>query len=105
MLFLAEQGTNSDPLKRFVGYYCNTSATESKIARDVLVKGDCYFRTGDIMKWEYDGLRRYTLFEDRIGDTFRWKGENVSTMVVILPVSPLMHVGSRCSRRSISRNR
>ena len=105
MLFVAEQGKNGDPLKRFVGYYGNTSATEDKLAHDVLVKGDCYFRTGDIMKWEYDGLRRYTLFEDRIGDTFRWKGENVSTMVVILPVELLMYVGSRCNRRSISGNR
>jgi acyl-CoA synthetase (AMP-forming)/AMP-acid ligase II len=71
------QGTG----RTFQGYYGNESATKKKIARDVLTKGDCFFRTGDVVKCENDGLRRYTIFEDRIGDTFRWKGENVSTMV------------------------
>jgi acyl-CoA synthetase (AMP-forming)/AMP-acid ligase II len=70
-----------DAFKAFQGYYKNATATNKKKAYDVLTKGDTFFRTGDVVKRQHDGLRRYTLFEDRIGDTFRWKGENVSTMV------------------------
>lgn len=60
----------------FPGYFRNRKATDSKIMRNVLVKGDSYFRTGDMVKLDPDG-RMY--FHDRIGDTFRWKSENVST--------------------------
>jgi fatty-acyl-CoA synthase len=52
-----------------------------KIVRDVLSKGDAYFRTGDMVKFRKEGLSKYIIFDDRIGDTFRWKGENVSTLV------------------------
>eukprot|EP01064_Diplonema_japonicum_P018233 TRINITY_DN26914_c0_g1_i1.p1 TRINITY_DN26914_c0_g1~~TRINITY_DN26914_c0_g1_i1.p1 ORF type:complete len:635 (+),score=212.57 TRINITY_DN26914_c0_g1_i1:39-1943(+) len=58
--------------------YTNKEATEKKIMRDVFVKGDSYFRTGDLLR----KTNGYTYFVDRIGDTFRWKGENVSTMEV-----------------------
>ncbi|QSS48916.1 hypothetical protein I7I53_09125 [Histoplasma capsulatum var. duboisii H88] len=44
--------------------------------RNVLRKGDVWFRTGDVMRWDLEG-RWY--FSDRIGDTFRWRSENVST--------------------------
>lgn len=60
----------------FQGYFNNKKATESKVMRDVLVKGDAWYRTGDVMSWNDDGM---TYFSDRIGDTFRWKSENVST--------------------------
>ncbi|KAH6672451.1 hypothetical protein B0J14DRAFT_73901 [Halenospora varia] len=62
--------------RKFQGYYNNTDSTESKIMRDVLAKGDAWFRTGDMIIGTDQGL---TYFSDRIGDTFRWKAENVST--------------------------
>jgi fatty-acyl-CoA synthase len=63
---------------RFEGY-TNSEATEKKILRDVFKKGDTWFRTGDLLRCDADG---YFYFVDRIGDTFRWKGENVSTQEV-----------------------
>ncbi|KAJ3498041.1 hypothetical protein NLG97_g1437 [Lecanicillium saksenae] len=63
----------------FQGYYNNSEATKKKIIRDVVTKGDAWFRTGDSLRWGGDGL---IFFSDRLGDTFRWKGENVSTMEV-----------------------
>ncbi|KAH7166345.1 hypothetical protein EDB81DRAFT_284429 [Dactylonectria macrodidyma] len=68
-----------DPLKRFQGYFNNPAATESKLLRDVFRKGDVWFRTGDVVRWDSDGR---VFFHDRIGDTFRWKSENVSTAEV-----------------------
>jgi acyl-CoA synthetase (AMP-forming)/AMP-acid ligase II len=59
--------------------YTSKEATEKKIARDVFAKGDSYFRTGDLIRRDSKG---YFYFVDRIGDTFRWKGENISTMEV-----------------------
>jgi len=56
--------------------YVDKAATEKKVLRDVFAKGDAWFATGDLMKADADG---YFYFVDRIGDTFRWKGENVST--------------------------
>ncbi|WP_372784396.1 long-chain-acyl-CoA synthetase [Phenylobacterium sp.] len=56
--------------------YVDKAASEKKILRDVFEKGDAWFATGDLMKTDADG---YFYFVDRIGDTFRWKGENVST--------------------------
>lgn len=67
-------GEIKDP-KAFAGY-TNKKATESKILRDVFAPGDMYFRTGDLLKMDAEG---YLYFIDRCGDTFRWKGENVST--------------------------
>lgn len=66
----------NDIEKNFQGYFNNTKSTEGKIMRNVLVQGDAYFRTGDVISWYSDGR---TYFNDRIGDTFRWKSENVST--------------------------
>jgi fatty-acyl-CoA synthase len=63
---------------RFEGY-TDADATESKILRDVFARGDAWFRTGDLMRQDAQG---YFYFVDRIGDTFRWKGENVATSEV-----------------------
>lgn len=64
-----------DVRQRFEGYN-DQKATEKKLLRDVFEKGDLWFRTGDLLKKDKAG---YIYFIDRIGDTFRWKGENVST--------------------------
>jgi len=69
---------SSKPGQRFEGY-ATQSETEKKILRDVFAKGDVWFRTGDLMRKDAHG---YFYFVDRIGDTFRWKGENVSTTEV-----------------------
>jgi fatty-acyl-CoA synthase len=66
------------PANRFEGY-ANKAEDERKILRDVFEPGDAWFRTGDLMRKDEDG---YFYFVDRIGDTFRWKGENVSTSEV-----------------------
>lgn len=60
---------------RFEGY-TDESASEKKILRDAFEKGDAYFRSGDLLRMDEED---YFYFVDRIGDTFRWKGENVST--------------------------
>ena len=59
--------------------YTDSEATNRKILTDVFVSGDRYFRTGDLLRRDADD---YFYFVDRIGDTFRWKGENVSTAEV-----------------------
>jgi fatty-acyl-CoA synthase len=63
---------------RFEGY-TQKEATEKKILRGVFEPGDAWFRSGDLLSRDEDG---YYYFVDRIGDTFRWKGENVSTQQV-----------------------
>jgi fatty-acyl-CoA synthase len=63
---------------RFEGY-TDVRETEKKILHDVFAKGDAWFRTGDLMRLDAQG---YFHFIDRIGDTFRWKGENVATSEV-----------------------
>ncbi|KAI9769113.1 MAG: hypothetical protein M1840_004464 [Geoglossum simile] len=63
----------------FVGYYRDNNATQKKYERDVFRKGDLYYRSGDALRRSDDG-RWY--FMDRLGDTFRWKSENVSTAEV-----------------------
>lgn len=64
---------------KFQGYYGNDKASTSKIIRNVFKKGDAYYRSGDLQRRDADGR---WWFVDRIGDTFRWKGENVSTAEV-----------------------
>nr|QJU71813.1 long chain fatty acid transporter [Gambierdiscus polynesiensis] len=69
---------SDDPAKNFKGY-TDEKATSKKILTDVFAKGDSWFRTGDLLSKNSLGL---FFFADRIGDTFRWKGENCSTMEV-----------------------
>ena len=71
------------PAAKFDGY-CDATATKAKILRDVFKPGDAWFRTGDLLKRD---ARGYYYFVDRIGDTFRWKGENVSTTEVAETIS------------------
>lgn len=59
--------------------YTDRAATERKLLRDVFAAGDAWFRTGDLLRCDAEG---YYYFVDRIGDTFRWKGENVATQEV-----------------------
>ncbi|XP_040891760.1 very long-chain acyl-CoA synthetase [Toxotes jaculatrix] len=70
----------------FVGYAQNEEQTERKRLRNVLKKGDLYFNSGDLMRIDKDN---FIYFQDRVGDTFRWKGENVATTEVsdILTIS------------------
>ncbi len=73
----------NEPRQRFDGYN-DEKQSQKKILTDVFVKGDRWFRTGDLMRMDADG---YVYFVDRVGDTFRWKGENVSTSEVEIAVA------------------
>lgn len=59
--------------------YTDDNESNKKLFKNVLKDGDCYFNTGDLVK--YQGFR-HIAFVDRLGDTFRWKGENVATTQV-----------------------
>jgi len=71
-------GTADEGGGRFEGY-TDKAETEKKVLRDVFAKGDAWFRTGDLMRLDEHGFFH---FVDRVGDTFRWKGENVATSEV-----------------------
>ncbi|SLG56437.1 long-chain-acyl-CoA synthetase [Mycobacteroides abscessus] len=77
---------NTDaPTGRFEGYF-DAEATERKVLRNVFRPGDAYFRSGDLLRMDREG---FFYFVDRIGDTFRWKGENVATTEVAEVISVL----------------
>ena len=62
--------------------YTDKKASEEKVITDVFEKGDRWFNTGDLIKTMDVGFalgRKHYQFVDRVGDTFRWKAENVST--------------------------
>ncbi|TPX31177.1 hypothetical protein SmJEL517_g05431 [Synchytrium microbalum] len=67
-----------DPAKGrvFAGYYANDEGTNKKLIRNCFKTGDVFYRTGDLIRANRHG---WCFFSDRIGDTFRWKGENVAT--------------------------
>ncbi|CAB3399629.1 unnamed protein product [Caenorhabditis bovis] len=79
---------NKDALLKFEGYV-NSGDTQKKIYRNVFKQGDQCFASGDILYWDKLG---YLYFKDRRGDTFRWKGENVSTTEVEGILQPVMEV-------------
>jgi fatty-acyl-CoA synthase len=64
--------------------YTDKDATEKKLVRDAFKEGDVWFNTGDLMRSQGFG---HAAFTDRLGDTFRWKGENVATTEVEAAVS------------------
>ncbi|KAH0847984.1 Fatty acid transporter protein [Fonsecaea pedrosoi] len=74
---------------KYQGYFGNKKASDTKILRDVLKKGDAWFRSGDVIKLDKEGR---TWFMDRIGDTFRWRSENVSTAEVAQVLGEHPHV-------------
>lgn len=59
--------------------YTDQKSTDAKLLRDVFKAGDCWFNTGDLVR---DQGYAHIQFVDRVGDTFRWKGENVATTEV-----------------------
>lgn len=67
-----------DPHGAFRGY-TDRRASDARLARDVFELGDCYFRSGDLLRRDRHG---YFYFVDRLGDGFRWKGENVAALEV-----------------------
>ncbi|XP_077382358.1 long-chain fatty acid transport protein 1a [Festucalex cinctus] len=76
-----------DPLRRFDGYV-NHEATSKKIAQNVFKKNDSAYLSGDVLVMDELG---YMYFRDRSGDTFRWRGENVSTTEVEGILSSLLN--------------
>jgi len=74
---------NDDARFRFEGYQTK-EATQKKILRDVFNKGDAWFRTGDLLRRDNLG---YFYFVDRVGDTYRWRAENVATGEVAAALS------------------
>lgn len=74
------------PSRGFDGYV-DKEATQKKIAHDVMCKGDMWFRSGDLLIMDEFG---WMYFVDRMGDTFRWRGENVSTIEVEAVLSTVL---------------
>jgi fatty-acyl-CoA synthase len=76
-----EPGLLLSPVNRLQPFdgYTDPAASEKKLVRDAFRDGDCWFNTGDVMNPQGMG---HAAFVDRLGDTFRWKGENVATTQV-----------------------
>ena len=69
--------------------YSDAEASKKKVMTDVFAKGDKYFLSGDILRMDEEG---FLYFLDRMGDTFRWKGENVSTTEVESIITNLLQL-------------
>ncbi len=78
--------------------YTSKEADQKKIFRNVFEEGDIYFNSGDLLKeiGQFKKIYKFTQFVDRIGDTFRWKGENVSTEEVEALVNDFDQVKMCC---------
>ncbi len=76
-----EPGLLISPVNRLSPFdgYTDPKASEKKLIRNAFRDGDVWFNTGDVMKPQGLG---HAAFGDRLGDTFRWKGENVATTEV-----------------------
>jgi fatty-acyl-CoA synthase len=72
-------GTDKELAGRFEGY-ADAAASARKVLRNVFKEGDSWYRTGDLMRRDERG---FYYFVDRVGETYRWKGENVSTAEVL----------------------
>jgi fatty-acyl-CoA synthase len=77
---------------RFEGY-TDAEATETKLLRDVFEPADAWVRTGDLMYTDEQG---FWWFVDRVGDTFRWKAENVATAEVVAAIRSFAGVADAC---------
>jgi len=77
---------------RFEGY-TDAAASGAKLLRDVFIPGDAWVRTGDLMYTDEQG---FWYFVDRLGDTFRWKGENVATAEVAAALRDFAGVREAC---------
>ncbi|KAK8240865.1 long-chain fatty acid transport protein [Phyllosticta capitalensis] len=73
---LADNGYAGNFTTKDSGYFRNRPAWTKRMVSDVFKKGDVWFRSGDMFRMDADGR---LFFVDRLGDTFRWKSENVST--------------------------
>jgi len=82
----------NDPSRRFDGY-TDAKATSKKICFDVKKKGDSWFLSGDLLRSDWFGFYYWC---DRIGDTFRWRGENVSTSEVEGVINSFLRVEDEC---------
>jgi fatty-acyl-CoA synthase len=72
-------GAGKELAGRFEGY-ADAAASARKVLRNVFKDGDSWYRTGDLMRRDEGG---FYYFVDRVGETYRWKGENVSTAEVL----------------------
>jgi fatty-acyl-CoA synthase len=75
----AATGEAIGKLSNIPAFYTDPTASEKKILRNVFEPGDIWFRTGDLMRKDAGG---FYYFVDRLGDTYRWKAENVATTEV-----------------------
>jgi fatty-acyl-CoA synthase len=82
----------NDPGSDFEGY-SSAKDTERKIIHDVFEPGDAWYRSGDLMRMDAAG---YFYFVDRMGDTFRWKGENIAASQVANVVMTFPGVREAC---------
>jgi len=88
------EGETGEAIARLEGRgfegYTDAAASERKILRSVFAAGDAWYRTGDLMRRD---ARGNFYFVDRVGDTYRWKGENVSTLEVAAALEACPGIG------------